>query len=39
MPQGLMTTDEDWMRWIETARTAIDKAIGETHEIHSITLV
>jgi len=30
MPQGLMTTDEDWMRWIETARTAIDKAIGET---------
>lgn len=29
MPQGLMTTDEDWMRWIETARAAIDKATGE----------
>lgn len=30
MPQGLMTTDEEWARWIETARAAIDKATGET---------
>jgi hypothetical protein len=30
MPQGLLATDEDLMRWIETARGAIDKATGPT---------
>ena len=30
LPQGPLYTDEDWTRWIETARAAIDKATGET---------
>jgi len=30
MPQGMSSTDQEWWDWIDKARSAINKATGET---------
>lgn len=30
MPQGISSSDQDWWDWIDKARSAIDKATGES---------